>query len=67
MKILILDNYDSFTFNLYHIVESLLPDGDTLEVHRNDQISLEAVAGSTKRSLSRPGRDSLQRPALPAS
>jgi anthranilate synthase component II len=43
MKILILDNYDSFTFNLYHIVESLLPDGDTLEVHRNDQISLEAV------------------------
>ncbi len=43
MKILILDNYDSFTFNLYHIVESLLSDGDTLEVHRNDQISLEAV------------------------
>jgi len=43
MKILILDNYDSFTFNLFHIVESLLPDGHLLEVHRNDQISLEAV------------------------
>ena len=44
MKILILDNYDSFTFNLYHIVESLLPNGHVLEVHRNDQVSLEAVA-----------------------
>ncbi|MBW6499539.1 MAG: aminodeoxychorismate/anthranilate synthase component II [Bacteroidales bacterium] len=43
MKILILDNYDSFTFNLYHIVESLLPDGNILEVHRNDQIDLDAV------------------------
>ncbi len=43
MKILILDNYDSFTFNLFHIVESLLSDGDTLEVYRNDQIDLDAV------------------------
>lgn len=43
MKILILDNYDSFTFNLFHIVESLLPDGNILEVHRNDRIELEAV------------------------
>ena len=44
MKILILDNYDSFTFNLFHIVESILPGGYTLEVHRNDQISLEAAS-----------------------
>jgi len=59
MKILILDNYDSFTFNLFHIVESLLSDGDTLEVHRNDQISLEAVAGYNKILIS-PG------PGLPS-
>lgn len=54
MKILILDNYDSFTFNLYHIVESLLPDGHTLEVHRNDQISLTA-AGRYDKIIISPG------------
>ena len=41
MKILIFDNYDSFTYNLVHIVKEL---GYTyIEVHRNDQISLDAV------------------------
>lgn len=48
MKILILDNYDSFTFNLFHIVESLLSDGDTLEVYRNDQMDLDAVGQYNK-------------------
>lgn len=41
MKILILDNYDSFTYNLVHMVKEL---GYTsIEVHRNDQISLEEI------------------------
>ena len=41
MKILLLDNYDSFTYNLYHLVKEL---GATeVEVVRNDQIALEEV------------------------
>ncbi len=43
MKILILDNYDSFTFNLFHLVEKLAPEGSSIEVHRNDQIALNKV------------------------
>ena len=40
-KILILDNYDSFTYNLLHLVKEL---GFTdVEVHRNDQITLDEV------------------------
>ena len=48
MKILILDNYDSFTYNLFHIVEDLLGNKDILEVFRNDQISLDAVGAYNK-------------------
>lgn len=41
MKVLVLDNYDSFTYNLVHALKKL---GVTdVEVHRNDQISLEEV------------------------
>jgi anthranilate synthase component 2 len=41
MKILIFDNYDSFTYNLVHAVKEL---GYTeVEVHRNDRISLESI------------------------
>lgn len=42
MKILILDNYDSFTYNLVQYVEEEL-DQD-VDVFRNDQITLDAVA-----------------------
>lgn len=39
--ILLLDNYDSFTYNLYHYLEQLTD--EPVEVHRNDQITLEKV------------------------
>ncbi|NNC86743.1 MAG: aminodeoxychorismate/anthranilate synthase component II [Bacteroidia bacterium] len=41
MKIMVLDNYDSFTFNLVHYLESLI-DGQ-VDVFRNDEIDLEQV------------------------
>jgi anthranilate synthase component 2 len=41
MKILIFDNYDSFTYNLVHLVEKILH--EKVEVFRNDQIALEEV------------------------
>ena len=44
MKILVLDNYDSFTFNLVHYLREL-GYGNHLEVHRNDQIDLKEVDG----------------------
>jgi len=37
---ILIDNYDSFTYNLYHYLEEL---GATVEVWRNDQISAQAV------------------------
>jgi anthranilate synthase component 2 len=40
-KLLIVDNYDSFTYNLYHLVRET--GGFEIEVHRNDKIALEDV------------------------
>jgi anthranilate synthase component II len=42
MKILVLDNYDSFTYNLVHLIKEL-GYGDQMDVFRNDKISLEDV------------------------
>jgi len=42
MKLLILDNYDSFTYNLVQYFMTI--DGVEVEVFRNDKISLETVA-----------------------
>ena len=42
MKILILDNYDSFTYNLVHILREL-GYGPQMEVYRNDKITLDEV------------------------
>lgn len=41
MKILILDNYDSFTYNLVHMVEKITDEYP--DVYRNDEISIEKV------------------------
>ena len=49
MKVLILDNYDSFTFNLFHYVEGL---GVDVVVKRNDEISVEEVGEFDKIILS---------------
>lgn len=49
MKILLLDNYDSFTYNLVHYLEGL---GAELEVFRNDEIELEEAKDFDKIVLS---------------
>ena len=48
-NVLVLDNYDSFTYNLVHYLEDL---GATVTVIRNDEITLEEVAGYDKILLS---------------
>ncbi len=50
MKLLVFDNYDSFTYNLVHLVEKIL--GDKVTVCRNDQIELDAVDAFDKIILS---------------
>jgi anthranilate synthase component II len=57
MKILVFDNYDSFTYNLVHLVEKIT--GEKVDVFRNDQIPMEDVQGYDKIILS-PG------PGLPS-
>lgn len=50
MKILVFDNYDSFTYNLVHLVEKIT--GETVDVFRNDQIALEEIKKYDKIILS---------------
>lgn len=50
MKILVFDNYDSFTYNLVHLVEKITH--EKVDVHRNDQIPLEKVKEYDKIILS---------------
>ena len=40
-KILILDNYDSFTYNLVQLVEEII--GGEVDVYRNDEISIDDI------------------------
>ena len=49
-RILVFDNYDSFTYNLVHLVEKLTH--QKVEVHRNDRIPLEKVKEFDKIILS---------------
>jgi len=41
MKILVLDNYDSFTYNLVHLLKELTK--GSVDVYRNDEITLEEI------------------------
>ncbi len=49
MKILVLDNYDSFTFNLVHILRA---QGYAPDIYRNDKIELATVNNYDKILLS---------------
>ncbi len=49
MKILVLDNYDSFTYNLVHLIRE---NGYAVDIFRNDKISLVEVARYDKILLS---------------
>ena len=50
MKILVFDNYDSFTYNLVHLVKKI--SDATVDVFRNDEIALEKVRDYDKIILS---------------
>ncbi|MEL6390617.1 MAG: aminodeoxychorismate/anthranilate synthase component II [Bacteroidota bacterium] len=41
-KIIIIDNYDSFTYNLVHAIQEIV--GHTIDVVRNDQIDFELLS-----------------------
>lgn len=49
-RILVFDNYDSFTYNLVHLVEKILH--QKVDVYRNDQLPLEKVKEYDKIILS---------------
>ncbi len=50
MKILVFDNYDSFTYNLVHLVQQITH--EPVDVFRNDMIKLEKVKDYDKIILS---------------
>ena len=50
MKILVFDNYDSFTYNLVHLVEKI--EHTKVDVYRNDEIPLEDIKKYDKIILS---------------
>jgi len=50
MKVLVFDNYDSFTYNLVQLVEQIT--GEEVDVMRNDQIPLEEIEKYDKIILS---------------
>jgi anthranilate synthase component 2 len=49
-KIIVIDNYDSFTYNLVHYIEKIT--GKRADVFRNDEISIEEVSKYDKILLS---------------
>ena len=52
MSILVIDNYDSFTYNLVHLVEGITD--EQLDIYQNDAIDMDAI-GSYDRIILSPG------------
>jgi anthranilate synthase component 2 len=50
MKVIIIDNYDSFTYNLVHLVQSIL--NQKVDVIRNDKLDLDKISDYDKILLS---------------
>ena len=50
MKILLLDNYDSFTYNLVQMIEQII--GNRIDVFQNDKISIDEIEKYDKIVLS---------------
>ena len=46
--ILVIDNYDSFTYNLVQYIGTINPN---LQVHRNDQITLDEIKSLSENEL----------------
>ena len=53
-KIILIDNYDSFTFNLYHYLSSLKVKVDVI---RNDQITSNKILKRNYNYVSKPYAD----------
>lgn len=54
--LLIIDNYDSFTYNIYQAICTMVPDGKEVEVVRNDRITLpELESGGMTHLVISPG------------
>ena len=49
MRIVIIDNYDSFTYNLYHMIRAA---GVDVDVKRNDRFALDELSAYDKIVLS---------------
>ncbi len=47
-KILVIDNYDSFTYNLVHLIGSVDPD---IEVFRNNKITTDEIAEKAPKAI----------------
>lgn len=41
LKVIVIDNYDSFTYNLVHIIEEIL--GEEIVIKRNDEVTIEEL------------------------
>ena len=46
MKIFVIDNYDSFTYNLVHILREI--EGIEMEIRRNDRFEIDEIEGFDK-------------------